>query len=280
VNVAAAPVIANPSLDGTALGQGLRAGCYRVLARAAHLDQINVFPVPDGDTGTNLAMTCRAVLAVLDRGEEPHAGALLIAVADAAVDGARGNSGAILAQYFSGMADAVGHRPALSDGDLASAFSVAAAHARNAISEPREGTIISLMEELAEFTSDWPTGVSVTPARLLSEALPQLRDELALTPHALAELRDAGVVDAGAEGFCTFIEGLAHFLTTGELGERVAFTASDEEALPAGGAAGEFRYWAASATAWCSPGRRANSACTSTATSRRKSSSPCARTAS
>ena len=97
------------SLDGLRLNFALQAGILRVLSRQEYLNKINVFPVPDGDTGTNLALTVSAVLGALRKWPDRHAGKTLTRVADAALDGARGNSGAILAQFFLGLGDRVGH---------------------------------------------------------------------------------------------------------------------------------------------------------------------------
>jgi dihydroxyacetone kinase-like predicted kinase len=96
-------------LDGLVLADVLRAGIYRLFEKTDHINKINVFPVPDGDTGTNMSMTLSAVLGALDRQPEPHAGSLLVRAADAALDGARGNSGAILAQFLLGLGDGAGH---------------------------------------------------------------------------------------------------------------------------------------------------------------------------
>ena len=103
-----APVATLALLDGSHLADALRAGIYRLFSRTEHLNRINVFPVPDGDTGTNLSMTLRAVLTALDREPTSHAGKLLTCAADAAIDGARGNSGAILAQFLLGVGDRAG----------------------------------------------------------------------------------------------------------------------------------------------------------------------------
>src|SRR5687768_16076402 len=91
-------------LNGARLSRLLRAGIQRLVADQEHLNRINVFPVPDGDTGTNMALTMNAVLVSLRRGDD-HAGSTLTRVADAALDGARGYSGAILAQFLLGMGD-------------------------------------------------------------------------------------------------------------------------------------------------------------------------------
>ena len=98
------------ALDGAALAAALRTGIHRLISREEVINKINVFPVPDGDTGTNLALTLQAVLAALRAGPESHAGQLLTRVADAALDGARGNSGAILAQFLMGLGDAARRR--------------------------------------------------------------------------------------------------------------------------------------------------------------------------
>lgn len=84
--------VATVELDGLILADALRAGIYRLFEQTDHINKINVFPVPDGDTGTNMSLTLSAVLAALDRNHEPHAGSMLVRAADAALDGARGNS--------------------------------------------------------------------------------------------------------------------------------------------------------------------------------------------
>ena len=97
-----AAVVAVDALDGTRLSLALRAGILRLLSREEVINKINVFPVPDGDTGTNLALTLHAVLSSIRSEPDEHAGRLLVRAADAALDGARGNSGAILAQFLLG----------------------------------------------------------------------------------------------------------------------------------------------------------------------------------
>ncbi|MCI0434430.1 MAG: DAK2 domain-containing protein, partial [Gemmatimonadetes bacterium] len=146
MNAAAAEVAL---LDGPQLALALRAGIRRVLQDQEHLNKINVFPVPDGDTGTNLALTLGAVLTVLRQGDESHAGKLLTRVADAALDGARGNSGAILAQFFVGLSDQLSHLRELSPRDFAVGVEGGARYAREALSEPREGTLITVLSDFA-----------------------------------------------------------------------------------------------------------------------------------
>src|SRR5512139_4014123 len=117
-------------LDGTRLALALRAGILRLLSREEVINKINVFPVPDGDTGTNLALTLHAVLTRIRDHADPHAGRLLVRVADAALDGARGNSGAILAQFLLGIGDRAGHLGELDAEQFAAAVTDGASYAR------------------------------------------------------------------------------------------------------------------------------------------------------
>ena len=120
-----------------------------MLSRQEYLNKINVFPVPDGDTGTNLALTVSAVLGALRKWPDRHAGKTLTRVADAALDGARGNSGAILAQFFLGFGDRVGHLNAIEPADFAAGVGGGADYARESLSEPREGTILTVLTAFA-----------------------------------------------------------------------------------------------------------------------------------
>ena len=142
--------IAIDELDGLQLANALRAGIYRLFERTDHINKINVFPVPDGDTGTNMSMTLSAVLAAIDRAPEPHAGTLLVRAADAALDGARGNSGAILAQFLLGLGDGAGHLARLGRREFVAAVSKGSVYARDALSQPREGTILTVLREFAQ----------------------------------------------------------------------------------------------------------------------------------
>jgi hypothetical protein len=205
------------ALDGPRLADALRAGIYRLLANQEHLNKINVFPVPDGDTGTNLAMTLSAVLGALDRSPRTHAGQLLTQVADAAIDGARGNSGAILAQFFLGLGDRLGHLGAFTTADFADGIEGGAAYARDAMTEPREGTILTVLKDYADaLRAEVETGI-VDFVKLLERAHARLRASLEATRGQLDELRRAGVVDAGALGFVDLMEGAAHYVATGQV---------------------------------------------------------------
>ena len=217
-------------LDGLQLADVLRAGIYRLFEQTDHLNKINVFPVPDGDTGTNMSLTLSAVLAALDRAPEPHAGSMLVRAADAALDGARGNSGAILAQFLLGLGDGAGHLARISTGEFASALRKGASYARDAPAQPREGTILTVLREFSLAAEAQVPHSSGFPS-LFSNSLSRVREALEATRGQLEELRAANVVDAGALGFVEVLEGMRRFLHTGELGKVVTPVHSGDESM-------------------------------------------------
>ena len=208
------------ALDGTRLALALRAGIHRLLTREEVINKINVFPVPDGDTGTNLALTLHAVLLSLrSRGDE-HAGRLLTRVADAALDGARGNSGAILAQFLLGVGDRAGHLAALTASDFAAAVTDGASYARESMTEPREGTILTVLSDFAHEVRSQVASHGIRDfRRLFGLALERARSSLEATTNQLESLRKANVVDAGAMGFVELLAGMSHYMDTGEVAE-------------------------------------------------------------
>lgn len=199
-------------LNGARLSRLLRAGIQRLLADQEHLNRINVFPVPDGDTGTNMALTMGAVLTSLRRGADDHAGSTLTRAADAALDGARGNSGAILAQFFLGMGDSAASHAALSTAQFATAVTAGATYARDSLSEPREGTVLTVITDFAAETARLAATGLHDFLSLFSQALNQARTSLQRTSDQLEELRAARVVDAGAQGFVDLLEGMTDHL--------------------------------------------------------------------
>jgi hypothetical protein len=201
-------------IRGPALRRALISGARKVVSDRDLLNKINVFPVPDGDTGSNLAFTLGSVLAGALSRRTAGAGELMRKVGEDAIDGARGNSGAILAQFFTGVAEGLGDQVAVEPGDLAGAVQAGARSARQAMSDPREGTILSVIGAFA-------TALQAQPGRPLSArlwfapALEQARRALANTPRQLPVLAKAGVVDAGAKGFLDLLEGIGDFIDGG-----------------------------------------------------------------
>lgn len=202
-------------LDGTRLRRALRAGIAAVLADQEHLNKINVYPVPDGDTGTNLALTLHAIMTALPGSAPAHAGQFLIAVADAAIDGSRGNSGAILAQFLLGVADYSARSPRLDAAQLAAACASGAAYAREAMSEPVEGTMLTVLDDFARELNDTLATGDTDILSIFGAAHKAAAISLANTPNLLDALRKAGVVDAGAAGFVDLLDGIAGLLHDG-----------------------------------------------------------------
>ena len=219
-------------LNGARLSRLLRAGIQRLIADQEHLNRINVFPVPDGDTGTNMALTMSAVLASLRRGADDHAGTTLTRAADAALDGARGNSGAILAQFLLGMGDSAASHAALSTAQFATAVTTGAIYARDSLAEPREGTVLTVITDFATETARLASTGLHDYLSLFTQALNKARASLHRTSDQLEALRVARVVDAGAQGFVDLLEGMTDHLhrdVDAEPGD-VSMLAADHEA--------------------------------------------------
>jgi len=195
------------------LQQSVIAGARRVIAHRDHLDRINVFPVPDRDTGTNLALTMRAIVDGLQR-PLPSLAAVSSSIASSALTGAQGNSGVIFAQFFQGLREGFSDSVQVSARRFADALRRASTRAREALAQPREGTILTVISDVAEHLSKHAERLPDFKA-LLDEGLRVAKESLAETPDHLAALKQAGVVDAGALGFVHFLEGIRDFFHRG-----------------------------------------------------------------
>lgn len=200
------------TLNGPRFARALRAGALAVVREQETLNRINVFPVADADTGANLAATLRAAAATLSPARMLTVGQTVRAAADAALDGARGNSGAIFAQFLHGLAESVGSSVQLGLQEFVAAARRGAESAREALAQPVEGTILSVLrawamalEEHARSARDF--------SDLLAGALERARLALAETPRQLKVLAAHNVVDAGAQGFVYFLEGVSAMFT-------------------------------------------------------------------
>jgi uncharacterized protein len=212
-------------LDVAALRHVLTSFRDAVRDHAATLDLLNVYPVPDGDTGTNMARTLDAVVIEME-----SAAADLEATCDAishgSLMGARGNSGVILSQILRGVATTLKQPddhadPAGSARRFADALAAATTGAYQAVLKPVEGTILTVVRESAEAaTAAADAGVALI--EVVEAAHAAGRDSLARTPDLLPVLRDAGVVDAGGAGFLLFLDAALHVLTGRPLPEAVA----------------------------------------------------------
>ncbi len=197
-------------LTGPRLARALRAGALAVAREQETLNRINVFPVPDADTGANLASTLRAAAAALTTPTELTVGQTVRTAADAALDGARGNSGAIFAQFLHGMAEAIGAKVSVTTREFVAAARRGADAAQQALAQPVEGTILSVVRAWAAALEE-QTGRIHDFRELLGRGLDRARESLANTPKQLAVLARHGVVDAGAQGFVYFLEGISTF---------------------------------------------------------------------
>jgi len=212
-------------LNGSRLARALRYGAQRLREQAAGLDAINVFPVPDGDTGTNMAATVQALAYGTVFPRESAATPLpahiaLRLAADSTLEGARGNSGAIFAQFLHGLAEELGHTMRVSAEDFAAAARTAVDRTYQALSAPREGTILTVLREWSDTIHGIASGkTDFVP--LLAKGLEAAKRACARTQFELPEAAKAGVVDAGALGFVHFLEGISQFIREGRIREAV-----------------------------------------------------------
>ncbi len=198
-------------VDGPRLSRSLLAASDWVAAGRDEINRINVFPVPDGDTGTNFSLTLRSVTDALRAlGDAPLDNTARTA-ARGAVLGARGNSGMMLAHFLLGFAEALEGREKGTAQDIARAIRQGADRLYTSLDDPREGTILTVAREAAlaaeRAASDSPD-ISVFMTRLLAEG----EIALARTPELMAVLKEAGVVDAGGMGFVRMIEGVVRLI--------------------------------------------------------------------
>ena len=204
-------------LDGTRLHRAMVAGVNNVLSRQDYLNKINVFPVPDGDTGTNMAFTLTSILDSTSNMVHPRVDDMLALIADAALDGARGNSGVILAQFFQGLSDGAAGVEKMTPESFAKAVKFGAEYARDALAEPQEGTILTVLTDFSNRLIELIQSQNHDFEHFLELGINEAEKSLKNTPNLLAVLKKAGVVDAGAQGFVDFLHGIFSFIKNGDL---------------------------------------------------------------
>jgi hypothetical protein len=201
------------ALDEAAVGRWCRTAVDVLSEACGRLDAMNVFPVPDGDTGTNLLMTARAALAALERDGSRTTEPAWSLMSRGAVLGARGNSGTILAQLLRGLADQLAGQQAADGPALAAALQKAADTAYTAVADPAEGTFLSVARGAAETAVAAVRAGRVALAEVVTAAADGARAALDRTPGQLAALREAGVVDAGGAGLSLVLDALVTTVT-------------------------------------------------------------------
>ena len=228
--------------DGAALLAAFRAAVDNLAEHVDEVNALNVFPVPDGDTGTNMLATVKAALAEAEAIADPSADRIAQAISFGALMGARGNSGVISSQIFRGMADALGGKRRFNGTDLANALNQGTATAYKAVVKPVEGTILTVVHEAAAAAvaaSDRGGDLE----DVLTAAVEGAREAVAKTPSLLPILRDAGVVDAGGEGLYRLLQGTLQYLVSRAPAVTPARpTAAPRTAPPVAGADEGFGY--------------------------------------
>lgn len=196
-------------LDGPRLRRSLVAACEYAQRQRTELNRINVFPVPDGDTGTNLALTARAIADHLRANRDDGVAAVAEEAAQAAVLGARGNCGMMLSHFLLGFAEGLRDRAQVGTREFGAALRHGVANLFAALERPVEGTILTVMRDTAEAAV---RAVHRDFVGLLNHLVEEARASLARTPDFLPVLKHAGVVDAGAKGFVSLLEGALLFI--------------------------------------------------------------------
>ncbi|HOI47141.1 MAG TPA: DegV family protein [Bacilli bacterium] len=205
-------------LDNEKVYYSFVSGANEVILQKTHLNEINVFPVPDGDTGTNLASLMTSIIE--EAKVEATTKKTMRSIADAALVGARGNSGIIFAQYINGMMIHIEDKNEITIDDFATSVKEAVPFAYGAISNPVEGTMITVMREWSEAIYNLKE-TAIDFLDLLTKAFEVAKKSLLETTKKLKVLQDSHVVDAGAKGFVHFVEGFVKFIKTGVVSKNI-----------------------------------------------------------
>ena len=202
--------------DAKMLAKAFLAGAKRIEAKKEYINELNVFPVPDGDTGTNMTLTIMSAAKEVSQMENPTMKELAKAISSGSLRGARGNSGVILSQLLRGFTKVVGDYKELTVSVLAESFQKAVETAYKAVMKPKEGTILTVAKggaeraaQLADETEDI--------LYFLEEVVAHMEEVLAYTPELLPVLKEAGVVDSGGQGLLEIMKGVLDALTGKEV---------------------------------------------------------------
>jgi len=200
-------------LDGPRLRRALLAACEHAQRQRAELNRINVFPVPDGDTGTNLALTLQAIADHLRPAEHPDVSRMALEAAEGAVLGARGNCGMMLSHFLLGFAEGLSPRTRVTTVEFGAALVAGSDKLQAALEKPIEGTILTVMRDSAAAVR---ASAATDFVPLVADMVSAAQRSLASTPDLLPVLKKAGVVDAGAKGFVSLLEGV-HLFVRGDV---------------------------------------------------------------
>ncbi len=196
--------------DGRGLKRLVKAGLAWLERHQSAINALNVYPVPDGDTGTNMLLTMQSAYHEVQESPEEEVGTIAQKVAHGALMGARGNSGVILSQIFRGFARSLEGVEAFDAVQFAAALREAANMAYKGVIKPVEGTILTVIREAAE-AAVTAAASSTELTRVLEKVVQEARDSVTRTPTLLSVLAEAGVVDAGGQGLFIILEGMLRY---------------------------------------------------------------------
>ena len=196
--------------DGQTLKEMFASGTAWLEKSAPDINAINVFPVPDGDTGTNMVLTMKFSLEEAKINSDNQASSVAKSLAHGALMGARGNSGVILSQFFRGLAKGLAGKTHFDGGDFARALAESSQMAYKGIVNPVEGTILTVLKDASKAAQGAAQDDGLVP--VLEAAVRSAEDSVARTPSLLPVLKEAGVVDAGGQGLYTLLDGALQFL--------------------------------------------------------------------
>jgi DAK2 domain fusion protein YloV len=197
--------------DGQTLKEMFSSGTAWLEKSAPDINAINVFPVPDGDTGTNMVLTMKFALEEVKSNSDNQVSSVAKSLAHGALMGARGNSGVILSQFFRGLAKGLEGKAHFDGGDFARALAGASQTAYKGIVNPVEGTILTVLKDASKAAKEAVKGDDALVS-VLEAAVKSAEESVARTPSLLPVLRDAGVVDAGGQGLYVLLDGALQFL--------------------------------------------------------------------
>lgn len=223
-------------INGQILKNAVISGANNISSQKFHINDLNIFPVPDGDTGTNMSMTTTAAVKALEENNENSVSKVSSCIASSMLRGARGNSGVILSLLFRGFSAGLKDKEEADGADIANALGIGVDAAYKAVMKPTEGTILTVarlayeagVEAAKKNSSEIFVFQAITDAA--NEALEQ-------TPKLLPVLKRAGVVDAGGKGLCVIFEGMLSVLKTGKMVEFIEESSSEEKDFFASAAA-------------------------------------------
>lgn len=203
-------------INSSLFSEGIKNGIYAVVNAQEKLNSINVFPVADGDTGTNLCLSLYPIINITNSQTEETVGSLLEKIADKLIDHSRGNSGSILAQFFQGMSDSAVDIEQFDTYQFLRSLKMGNRYAREALSEPVDGTILTVIDKFSEsFEDSYSNETNKDFSEIFSRVMVTTKEAVAETKNQLDVLRDSNVEDAGAKGFYILMNGFVEFIVNG-----------------------------------------------------------------